>query len=130
YPDIVNAVVSGRIKGLWIIATNPVVSYPNREVLELGLRSLDLLVVQDGYETPTTAFADVVLPAAIWGEKEGTYTNSERRVSRVRGAGAPTGEARTDFDITLALAERWGCDDLFTGWSGPEDAYREWQAVS
>jgi anaerobic selenocysteine-containing dehydrogenase len=131
YPDIINAVVAGRIKGLWVIATNPVVSYPNREVLELGLRNLDLLVVQDGFETPTAALADVVLPAAIWGEKDGTYTNSERRVSRVRSAVAPPGEARTDFDIVLAIAERSGCrDDLFSGWTRPADAFDEWRRVS
>jgi predicted molibdopterin-dependent oxidoreductase YjgC len=105
YPDIINAVVSGRIKGLWIIATNPVVSYPNRDILEYALGALDLLVVQDGFATPTTALADVVLPAAIWGEKEGTFTNSERRVSRVRAAVDPPGEARTDFDIVMAIAE-------------------------
>jgi assimilatory nitrate reductase catalytic subunit len=131
YPDIVNAVVSGNIKGLWIIATNPVVSYPNREVLEFALRRLDLLVVQDGFETPTTALADVVLPAAIWGEKDGTFTNSERRVSRVRAAVAPYGEARSDFDIVLAIADRWGCrDELFAGWTGPEHAFDEWRRVS
>ncbi|HEX4822291.1 MAG TPA: nitrate reductase [Acidimicrobiales bacterium] len=130
YPDIINAVVSGRIKGLWIIATNPVVSYPNREVLELALRNLDLLVVQDGFETPTTAMASVVLPAAIWGEKDGTYTNSERRVSRVRAAVAPPGDARPDFDIVLDLARHWGCDDLFTGWQHPQDAFDEWRRVS
>ncbi len=95
YPDIINAVMNGRIKALWIIGTNPLVSFPNREVLEHSLRRLELLVVQDGFETPTTALADVVLPAAIWGEKEGTFTNSERRVSRVRAAvraarGGPT----------------------------------------
>lgn len=131
YPDIVNAVVSGRIRGLWVIGTNPVVSYPNREVLEQGLRSLDLLVVQDGFETPTTALAHVVLPSGIWGEKEGTFTNSERRVSRVRAAVAPPGEARSDFDIVLALAERWGCrDELFPGWSHPRDAFEEWRRIS
>jgi assimilatory nitrate reductase catalytic subunit len=131
YPDIVNAIVSGRIKGLWIIATNPVVSYPNRGILEHALRQLDLLVVQDGFETPTTALADVVLPAAIWGEKDGTFTNSERRVSRVRAAVAPPGEARTDFAITMAVAERWGCqDELFSGWTGPRDAFEEWRRVS
>jgi len=131
YPDIINAVVSGRIKGLWIIGTNPVVSYPNRDILELALRSLDLLVVQDGFETPTTALGHVVLPAAIWGEKEGTFTNSERRVSRVRAAVSPPGEARTDFDIVLALAERWGCRrELFDGWTGPRDAFEEWRGVS
>jgi assimilatory nitrate reductase catalytic subunit len=131
YPDIVNAVVSGRIKALWVIATNPVVSYPHREILELGLRGLDLLVVQDGFETPTVALADVVLPAAIWGEKDGTFTNSERRVSRVRAAVAPPGEARSDFDITLAIAERWGCrEELFGGWTRPADAFEEWRRIS
>ena len=131
YPDIINAVVAGRIKGLWIIGTNPLVSFPNREVLEYGLSALDLLVVQDGFETPTTARADVVLPAAIWGEKEGTYTNSERRVSRVRAVVAPPGEARPDFDIFLGIAERLGVNDrLFPGWSTPADAFAEWRRVS
>jgi assimilatory nitrate reductase catalytic subunit len=131
YPDIINAVMSGRVKGLWIIGTNPVVSFPNREVLELALRQLDLLVVQDGFENPTTACADVVLPAAIWGEKDGTFTNSERRASRVRAAVPPPGEARTDFDIVLAVAERWGCaEELFAGWRTPRDAFDEWRRVS
>src|SRR5688572_2316101 len=104
YPDIVNAVASGRIKGLWVIGTNPVVSYPNREVLEFALSTLELLVVQDGFETPTVARAHVVLPAAVWGEKDGTMTNSERRASRVRKAVDPPGSARSDFDIVLAVA--------------------------
>ena len=131
YPDIINGIVNGRIKGLWVVATNPVVSYPNREVLELAFSKLDLLVVQDGFETPTTARADVVLPAAIWGEKEGTFTNSERRVSRVRRAVEPPGEARSDFDIVLAVAEKWGCrEELFSGWTEPKDAFDEWRRVS
>ncbi len=87
--------------------------------------------MQDGFETPTTALAHVVLPAAIWGEKDGTFTNSERRVSRVRAAVAPPGEARPDFAIFLDLARRWGCaDELFAGWAGPEDAFAEWRRVS
>jgi len=131
YPDIVNGVIDGRIKGLWIIATNPAVSFPNRELLEDALRRLDLLVVQDGFATPTTALADVVLPAAIWGEKDGTYTNSERRVSRVRKVVEPPGEARADFDIFLDLAAELGVDDeLFPGWKEPEDAFEEWRRVS
>jgi len=131
YPDIINAVVSGKIKGLWIIATNPVVSYPNRETLEFALDSLEMLVVQDGFETPTTDLAHVVLPAAIWGEKNGTYTNSERRVSRVRAAVEPAGSARSDFDIFVAIAKRWGCaDELFPGWQTPQDAFEEWRRVS
>jgi assimilatory nitrate reductase catalytic subunit len=131
YPDIVNAVMNRRIKALWVIGTNPLVSFPNREVLEHALRRLDLLVVQDGFETPTTALADIVLPAAIWGEEDGTYTNSERRVSRVRAAVAPPGEARPDFDVFLAVADAWGCrEELFPGWRGPQDAFEEWRRVS
>jgi anaerobic selenocysteine-containing dehydrogenase len=131
YPDIVNAVMNGKVKALWIIGTNPLVSFPNREVLEHALRRLDLLVVQDGFENPTTALADVVLPAAIWGEKEGTYPNSERRVSRVRAAVAPPGQARSDFDIFVGLAEHLGVHDrVFPGWAGPRDAFEEWRRVS
>ncbi|MFP5319515.1 MAG: molybdopterin oxidoreductase family protein [Acidimicrobiia bacterium] len=131
YPDIIDGVLDGTIRGLWIVATNPPVSFPNRGRLERALRHLDLLVVQDGFETPTTALADVVLPAAIWGEKDGTYTNSERRVSRVRKAVEPPGQARSDFDIFLAVAQQAGVrDDLYPGWTGPEDAFEEWRRVS
>ncbi|HET9441895.1 MAG TPA: nitrate reductase [Acidimicrobiales bacterium] len=131
YPDIVDGVVDGTIKGLWIIATNPVVSFPNRARLEFGLRNLELLVVQDGFANPTTAFADVVLPAAVWGEKEGTYTNAERRVSRVRKAVEPPGQARSDFDIFLALGRAFGvAEEIYAGWSGPEDSFTEWARVS
>jgi assimilatory nitrate reductase catalytic subunit len=131
YPDIVNAVMNGKVKALWVIGTNPLVSFPNREVLEHALNRLDLFVVQDGFETPTTDLADVVLPAAIWGEKEGTFTNSERRVSRVRAAVLPPGEARPDFDIFLALAEHLGQRErLFPGWVEPADAFAEWRRVS
>ena len=131
YPDIIDGVLDGTITALWIIATNPPVSFPNRGRLERALAGLDLLVVQDGYATPTTALADVVLPAAVWGEKDGTYTNSERRVSRVRKAVEPPGLARSDFDIFLAVAEAAGVvDDVYAGWKGPEDAFDEWARVS
>ncbi|MDQ6617593.1 MAG: nitrate reductase [Actinomycetota bacterium] len=131
YPDIIDGILDGTVRALWIIATNPPVSFPNRTRLEAALAGLDLLVVQDGFETPTTALADVVLPAAIWGEKEGTFTNSERRVSLVRRAVDPPGQARADFEIFLAVAERLGCrHELFPGWRGPEDAFAEWARVS
>ncbi len=132
YPDIIEAAVSGKIKTLWIIATNPVVSFPNYSILEQALRNLEFLVVQDGFHpTPTSEFADVVLPAAIWGEKEGTFTNSERRVSKVNRIVTPPGDARPDFDIFLDLAERLGVrDELYPGWKTPEDAFKEWQRVS
>ncbi|MGI9023840.1 MAG: molybdopterin oxidoreductase family protein [Acidimicrobiales bacterium] len=131
YPDIIDGVLDGTIKGLWIIATNPPVSFPNRGRLERALANLDLLVVQDGFETPTTALADIALPAAIWGEKDGTYTNAERRVSRVRKAVDPPGEAQADFDIFLAVADALGVrDEIYPGWKTPEDAFTEWGQVS
>jgi assimilatory nitrate reductase catalytic subunit len=132
YPDIIEATVAKKIKALWIVATNPLVSYPNQGLLRHGLSNLDFLVVQDGYHpTPTTELADLVLPAAIWGEKEGTYTNSERRVSKVNKAVLPPGEARPDFDIFLAIADKLGCrEELFPGWTKPEHAFNEWREVS
>jgi assimilatory nitrate reductase catalytic subunit len=132
YPDIVEAILEKRIRALWIIATNPVVSFPNLGVLTQALEELEFLVVQDGFHpTPTSAFADLVLPAAIWGEKEGTYTNSERRVSKVNRACDPPGEACSDFEIFLALASALGVrDDLFPGWTSPRDAFEEWRRVS
>lgn len=132
YPDIVEATVANKIKALWIIATNPLVSFPNQDVLKHGLSNLEFLVVQDGYHpTPTTELAHLVLPAAIWGEKEGTYTNTERRVSKVNKAVEPIGEARSDFDIFLALADKLGCrEELYPGWRTVEDAFNEWRRVS
>jgi len=131
YPDIIDGILDGTIKGLWIIATNPPVSFPNRGRLEKALSGLEMLVVQDGFDTPTTALADIVFPAAIWGEKDGTYTNSERRVSRVRKAVEPPGLARSDFDIFVAVAQAAGCaEELYPGWSGAEDAFEEWRRVS
>jgi anaerobic selenocysteine-containing dehydrogenase len=132
YPDIIEAAVSGSIKALWFVATNPVVSFPNYSVLEQALRSVDFLVVQDGFHpTPTSDFAHLVLPAAIWGEKEGTYTNSERRVSKANPIVTPPGQARPDFDIFLALAEKLGVrNELYPNWQTTHDAFKEWQRVS
>jgi anaerobic selenocysteine-containing dehydrogenase len=132
YPDIIEGAVAGKIRAMWILGTNPLVSFPNVDVLRHALGNLDFLVVQDGFHpTPTTELADLVLPAAIWGEKEGTYTNSERRVSKVNAAVAPPGESRADFDIFLAIADRLGCrEELFPGWTQPRDAFEEWRRVS
>jgi assimilatory nitrate reductase catalytic subunit len=132
YPDIIEAAVAGRIRALWIIGTNPIVSFPNIDVLRHALGNLDFLVVQDGFHpTPTTELAHLILPAAIWGEKEGTYTNSERRVSKVNKAVNPPAEARSDFDIFLQLAEKLGCrEELFPQWQEPSDAFEEWRRVS
>jgi assimilatory nitrate reductase catalytic subunit len=132
YPDIIEGAIAGKIRALWILGTNPLVSYPNTDVLKHALGNLDFLVVQDGFHsTPTTDLADLVLPAAIWGEKEGTYTNSERRVSKVNAAVAPPGEACSDFEIFLAIADQLKCKDaLFPGWSQPRDAFEEWRRIS
>jgi anaerobic selenocysteine-containing dehydrogenase len=132
YPDIIEAALDRKIRALWIIATNPIVSFPNLGALTQALEGLEFLVVQDGYHpTPTSEFAHLMLPAAIWGEKEGTYTNSERRVSRVNKAVPPPGEARSDFDIFLSVAGALGVrDEIFPGWSKPGDAFEEWKKVS
>ncbi|MGC2510986.1 MAG: molybdopterin-dependent oxidoreductase, partial [Acidobacteriaceae bacterium] len=132
YPDIINAVLKKKIRALWIIATNPLVSFPNIDVLKQALGELEFLVVQDCFHpTPTTEHAQLVLPAASWGEKEGTYTNSERRVSKVNAAVPPPGEALSDFEIFLRLARELGCyQELFDGWQQPRDAFEEWKRVS
>jgi len=132
YPDIIEAALAGKIKALWFIATNPAVSFPNYSVLEQALRKVEFLVVQDGFHpTPTSDFAHLVLPAAIWGEKEGTYTNSERRISKANAFVPPPGEARTDFQIFLDIAERLEVkDEIYPGWTTTEDAFKEWQRVS
>ncbi len=132
YPDIIEAAVSGRVKALWFVATNPVVSFPNYDLLTTALRTAEFVIVQDGFHpTPTADFADLVLPAAIWGEKEGTYTNSERRISKVNAFTEPPGEARADFDIFLAVADKLGVRaELYPGWTSTHDAWLEWQRVS
>lgn len=132
YPDIIEAALAKKIRALWVIATNPIVSFPNLGVLQQSLEALDFFVVQDGFHpTPTSELADLVLPAAIWGEKEGTYTNSERRVSKVNAAVAAPAEAHSDFQIFLDVAEKLGCrNELFSGWAKPEDAFEEWKRVS
>lgn len=132
YPDIIEAAVAGKIRALWIIGTNPIVSYPNIDVLRHAFSNLDFLVVQDGFHpTPTSELAHLVLPAAIWGEKEGTYTNSERRVSKVNKAVDPPAQARSDFEIFLAFAQKLGCrEELFREWQSPAEAFEEWREVS
>jgi anaerobic selenocysteine-containing dehydrogenase len=132
YPDLIAGIADGRIKALWIIGTNPVVSFPDYDALRAALAKLEFFVVQDGFHpTPTSELADLVLPAAIWGEKTGTYTNTERRVSKANRAVDPPGAARSDFDIFLGLARALGVgDELFPGWRTPEDAFNEWRRVS
>ncbi|MGH1550276.1 molybdopterin oxidoreductase family protein [Leifsonia poae] len=125
----------GSISFLWISATNPAVSLPQLPRIRELLAKEDLfVVVQDLYLTETAALADVVLPAAGWGEKTGTFTNATRTVHLSEKAVEPPGEARADLDIFLDYAKRMGFrrndGSPLLPWAGPEDAYRAWQDAS
>jgi assimilatory nitrate reductase catalytic subunit len=88
--ELFEAVAAGRVKCLWIACTNPAQSLPNLPAVRAALEAAELVVLQEAYaDTETAPFADVLLPAASWAEKEGTVTNSERRISRVRAASRP-----------------------------------------
>jgi anaerobic selenocysteine-containing dehydrogenase len=120
----IEGVIAGKIKGLWIIATNPLHSWINQNQLREYLGNLEFLVVQDMYHTTETArSAHLVLPAAGWGEKEGTFINSERRVGVVRKIAPSPGEALADFDIFNLVARYWGCERMFARWESPEAVF-------
>jgi len=125
YDQILEGIVRGKIRGLWIVATNTAHSWINQSDAIDVLDRLDFLVVQDMYATTETARrADLVLPAAGWGEKEGTFINSERRIGVIKRVARAPGEALADFFIFKLIAEAWGCDDLFARWSSPEAVFR------
>ena len=102
------AATKGRVRAMFIMGENPMLSDPDQAHARRALENLELLVVQDIFPTETTALAHVVLPAACYAEKEGTFTNTERRVQRVRKAVEPPGQAMSDAEIICALAERAG----------------------
>ena len=105
--EMFQAAADGEIKALWIICTNPAQSMPDQTTVRRALERCEFVVVQETYaNTATTAYADVLLPATSWGEKSGTVTNSERRISRVRAAVPPMGQARDDWAIGVAVAQR------------------------
>jgi predicted molibdopterin-dependent oxidoreductase YjgC len=106
--EIVQAAHAGNIRGLYIMGENPMLSDPNLNHTRVALERLDFLVVQDIFPTETTAMADVILPSAAFAEKAGSFVNSDRRVSRVRQAVTPPGEARQDWRIIWELAVRMG----------------------
>lgn len=125
----------GSIKMLWISATNPAVSLPELARIRKILQKEDLFViVQDAFMTETTQYADVVLPAAIWGEKTGTYTNVDRTVHLSLKAVDPPGQARADLDIFLDYARRMNFTDKdgapLIKWKTPEEAFEAWKACS
>jgi assimilatory nitrate reductase catalytic subunit len=107
--EMFDAVRDGQIKAIWIACTNPVQSMPDQARVAEALERAECVVVQEAFHaTDTVRFADVLLPATTWGEKEGTVTNSERRISRVRDAVPPSGEARHDWQIVVDFALRLG----------------------
>jgi assimilatory nitrate reductase catalytic subunit len=122
--EMFEALRAGEIKIVWIACTNPAQSLPDQKRVHEALERAELVVVQDAYRnTETSAYADVFLPAAGWGEKEGTMTNSERRISRVRAAVPPPGEAREDWRIAVDFSNR-----LFPGkfnYQSPEEIFNE-----
>jgi assimilatory nitrate reductase catalytic subunit len=105
--DLFDAVAAGKVKAIWIACTNPVHSMPDIERVRKALRTAEFVVVQEAFEqTDTVPYADVLLPASSWGEKSGTVTNSERRISRVRAAVEAPGAARPDWWIANEVARR------------------------
>jgi len=132
YAEIIDAIDRGEIKALWIVATNPLVSFVNQNKFRKILKKLDLLVVQDAFLGDTAEVADVVFAAATWGEKDGSYTNSERRCNKANKAVEPIGEAKSDFDIVLEFSKYFdGVNEmLFPDWKEPKDAFNEWKKVS
>jgi anaerobic selenocysteine-containing dehydrogenase len=131
YDQILEKVVSGQIRALWIVATNPAHSWINQRFAHEVLSRLDFLVVQDMYtSTETAQRAHLVLPAAGWGEKEGTFINSERRIGLTKRVARAPGEALADFSIFRLIAEAWGCGPLFAEWTSPEAVFQILKRVS
>ncbi len=106
--EIMQAAWKGKIKGIFIMGENPMISDPNLNHTEEALNRMEFVVVQDIFMTETTKLADVVLPASAWGEKEGTFVNSDRRVLRARKAVECPGTARIDWRIIHELSRRMG----------------------
>ena len=112
--ELFKAIGEGKVKAVWVMATNPVVSLPDADQAKAALAGCELVVSSDVIErTDTNAYAHVLLPAAAWGEKDGTVTNSERRISRQRGFLPPPGEARPDWWIVCEVAKRMGYAEHF-----------------
>jgi assimilatory nitrate reductase catalytic subunit len=125
YHEILESILAGKIRGLWVVATNPAHSWINNDHLRDVLGRLEFLVVQDMYSTTETArLADLLLPAAAWGEKEGTFINSERRIGVVNKVAKAPGQALADFAIFRLIAEYWGCREKFSGWTSPAAVFQ------
>ena len=131
YDQIVRGIADGRIRGLWVIATNSSHSWIHQDDFNDLLGKLDFLVVEDMYPTTETAQrADLYFPAAGWGEKEGTLINSERRIGLVKKVRRAPGRALSDFHICQLIAHYWGCGSMFARWTSPEAVFQTLKAVS
>jgi assimilatory nitrate reductase catalytic subunit len=128
--DLFEAVHDGRIKAIWIMATNPVVSLPNAERVRAALQKCEFVAVSDCVaRTDTTALAHVLLPAAAWGEKDGTVTNSERLISRQRAFAERPGEVQPDWWILAQVAHRMGFGEQFA-YASPAEVFDEHARLS
>jgi assimilatory nitrate reductase catalytic subunit len=127
--DLFGAVLDGRIKAFWIMGTNPAASMPHADRVRAALAACPFVAAADCCPTDTTRFARVVLPAAGWGEKDGTVTNSERQISRQRAFQAAPGEARPDWWMLTEVARRIGWGQAFP-YRKPADIFREHAALS
>ena len=124
YNEIMEGILKKKIRGLWVICTNTAHSWINQNLARDMLDRLDFLVVQDMYHTTETAqLADLVLPAAGWGEKEGTFINSERRFGVLKKVHKAPGQALSDFNIFRLVAHHWGCSDIFDRWESPQAVF-------
>ncbi len=131
YDQILEKILAGRIRGLWIIGTNPAHSWINQGYFHEIASRLDFLVVQDMYtSTETARAAHLFLPAAGWGEKDGTFINSERRIGLCRKVARAPGAALADFHIFKLIAEAWGCGAMFRNWTSPEAVFEILQRCS
>ncbi|HEY2762772.1 MAG TPA: formate dehydrogenase subunit alpha [Pseudonocardiaceae bacterium] len=124
--EIIGSVLKGGVRGMYMLGENPFLSDPNINKVRTALSALDFLVVQDIFLTETAEFADVVLPASSYLEKDGTYTNTDRRVQRGRTALDPPGQARVDWQIVQDIARRLGLD---WNYSSPREVFDELVSV-
>jgi assimilatory nitrate reductase catalytic subunit len=131
YDQILEEILARRVRGLWIVGTNPAHSWINqRDAVDI-LGRLDFLVVQDMYtSTETATLAHLLLPAAGWGEKEGTFINSERRIGLVKKVARAPGAALADFHIFRLVAQAWGCGEMLKEWVSPEAVFQILKRVS
>jgi len=128
--ELFDAIHDGKVKAVWIMATNPVVSLPDADKVKAALRRCELVVVSDCFEkTDTNEFAHVLLPAAGWGEKDGTVTNSERCISRQRQFLPLSGETRPDWWLICEVAKRLGHGAAFS-FNSPQQIFVEHAALS